>query len=251
MKFGVQLFKLIAMSGLVGWHSLIIAQTKPVAIDNPWCVVRYEQGSSLFRVQEDLQKLFAVDSTFEDPRIAIRICSAQPLSQSFASATVSPLQLTDFLMTRAGYGRSSIALLRSSECPNQHTSAFNPTEIWSIRGDAKPLASEESYSYANVEFGSFGFDPTRCQGSPFDSDVKRFVSRMKTGKTYGAIVGYFWKKPSKRLKSRVRAALRMVVARGVERSRITVAYQAWHDGDSACIGVEPDRPMLLTMTVER
>lgn len=213
-------------------------------------IARYDTGNSLFRVIEDLQILDDRNKAYSDPQIAIRICSSEPLSRSFASASVSPQQIVEYLSSNAGYDTSSIFIVRSSRCTAVTTGPLFATEIWAFDKGSKLPANDEFYSYANIEFGSFGFDPVDCPRASAAKNRQKFNAEMKVPGTYGAIIGYYLKKPLNVLKTNIEKADRLLVQDKIPKSRYFVEYQPWHDGDSGCSSVETTRPMLLTIRIK-
>jgi len=220
--------------------------------DGSYLIKRYESGTSMFRIGEDIQIIWGPgNNKFQDAKYVVRICSKEKLLPSLPSATVNVIEFTDFLTSNGGYKKSDVLFIRSENCENGKKGDLFPTELWVVKTESNLPSHVEYYRFDQLTILSLGFDPVSCAKTSYKESTAKLIRKMaRDPKGYGAIVEYYLEKPAMVLHRNTRRAVRIMAEHGITAPRLRVSTQAWHDGDSGCINKEPSQPRIFFMTVK-
>ncbi len=219
----------------------------------PKLLVRYEKGTSMFKVGEDLQ-LFRPPTSNEllGEGVAIRVCSDKELLLTIPTTTINPVQIADFLINIWGLKSSNIFFLNSKDCISSVKNGLYPVEIWNFQKVSDLPPNNERYNYEQIKYVSLGFDPVQCPKSNGKNAAKLLIKKMLNDKnSYGAIVSYYLSNPSLQLTKKVKAIQKLLKKYNISSSRYSVTKQSWHDGDSPCANKEPTEPMIIFITLTK
>src|SRR5438876_234858 len=92
---------------------------------------RYDPGVAYNRVTEDVLTLSISVTAKERARIAVRVCSKEPLPFALAIAGADAFHIAELLTGGYGYTAERVIFLRSEDCLSKYPS-MTATEIWAI-----------------------------------------------------------------------------------------------------------------------
>jgi len=216
----------------------------------PELIVRYENGTSLFRIEEDILSL--KEPTSRSYRgVALRICSTQKLPLVLQFATVDAFETADYLVSNFGYKPENIVFLRSAGCSPDTDGKLAPTEIWALYNSKILPTNVESISYSNIRKTSLGFDPTSCRGGSRLALSKMIEAITHDKNSFGIVVGYYLHSPAKVLTQNLKKIKSSLKRRGIPQSRYVVGLVRWHYGTSGCSDSEPDNPGIFVIRMHK
>lgn len=92
---------------------------------------RYDSGAAYNRVTEDVLTLSISVTAKERARVAVRLCSKEPMPFALATAGADPFHIAELLTGGYGYTSERVIFLRSEDCLSKYPSR-PATEIWTI-----------------------------------------------------------------------------------------------------------------------
>jgi hypothetical protein len=201
---------------------------------SPQLLLRYEKGTSLFRLQEDIFRLREVKEE-EREKISIRVCSTENLLLSLPLAAL--------------YKPENISFTRSNNCVSPNETQFKATELWVLGEKDSFPSNDENYRYEQVKMVSLGFDPIECKSNNYKKASREIINKLLNDKnSFGVIIGYFLEQPKKSLVERLKKVKSLLLNNKVSQSRFIVTQQRWHFGDSNCSDREPEQPTVIFIT---
>jgi len=219
--------------------------------DGSYLIKRYESGTSMFRIIEDVQVVWGPgNDKFQGAKYVVRVCSKEKLLPSLPLATVNVIEFADFLTADDGYKKSDVLFVRSENCEGIVRGEMHPTELWVVKTESNLPPNVEHYKLDQMTILSLGFDPVRCTNTDSSRVAATLARKMAHDpKSYGAVIEYYIERPSEALEKNAKRAVKIIEKYGISSARLVVALQAWHDGDSACINREPKQPRVLFVTL--
>lgn len=209
-------------------------------------VHRFESGYSLHRLTETAE--FAAASAGSNGRVAIRLCSNDPLPVAVFIAAADPFTVISNLKQYSGYTRERITLLRSTDCINAR-SALAATELWGVPEGASMPASNEAFTAAQLTEDNIGNADNLKSEQDYKAVLQKLVERLRAQPdSTGVVVGSYYKKTSSRMKQRMRSAQEALERSGLPSSRYAVRIVP-EAGEKAGDEREPDFPFLEVVEV--
>lgn len=225
--------------------SLVFAQ-EPAA---PKLFIRYEKGATLYRLSEDLEARLLSIPLQDRGRIAIRVCSKEPLIVALPLASASPFQLAKALKNKFDYSDDKVIFLRSVACSSSAQSAI--TEVWTIpRNGALPVHDElELASHVKMEpLGNLTVYPGM---KDYRRVVQKLIKQLKAKPgSVGVVMGYYFRHPSRALERNLNAVRQTLGKSGVSSDRYVVREKLWDD-EFSVDDREPVNPSVFLIFVDR
>jgi hypothetical protein len=212
----------------------------------PVLIKRYDKGYSLHSLEDNAA--YVVDSAGREGRVAVRVCSKEPLAIAVAIASGDPFALTPIFKTVYGLKPDHIIYLRSEECitPNAEIAA---TELWAVPVGAKLPSSVESIKSNEIRIESVPKNSTLEKGTRgYREATRQLISRLRTTKSsVGIVLGYYYNRPSPVVKRRLAEIRRALEQSGLPRDRYFVSLTPW----KAERGVDPPsrEPVYPTLSI--
>lgn len=160
-------------------------------------------------------------------KIAVRVCSKEPIPLALAIASGRPFYLASLLVENYNYAPENILFQRSDECSDNPLLAT--TEFWAIpKGAPLPCALEtikSSEVSAEEYWPQQGIDRL---GISFEQLLNKQIEQLRAEETAIAVViGYYLKKPSPRLKMNLAKAGRAIAKSGLTKKKYFIRSLPW------------------------
>lgn len=164
------------------------------------------------------------DYTKNDEHIVIRICSKDNISWALATAAGNPFQIVERLK-KFQISEDRIFFARYSQCSLQSDKA-RVVEFW-VAPPNSTLAADEIAPAANIEVK---ISPIAANKSQFEKILDSAVKTLKTDAKYKVyLVGYYNRKPSKRLKNKVVETRSYLIKNKIRRSISAARILQWSE----------------------
>lgn len=185
-------------------------------------------------------------STVLGDKVAVRICSREPMPLALAIASGRPFLLASTL-SGYGYSPNDILFLRYSKCPN-----FDPkiaiTEYWSIPKGSKLPPAIEVLKSTQVKPEEYITQGDNKEAAFNDNLLKLARNLQQIQNSYGIVAGYYHKKPSYKLKQKLQKAQFFLSKQGIPSDRYFVRLLPW-TGLIDAQDPEPIYPALISITI--
>jgi hypothetical protein len=181
-------------------------------------------------------------------KIAVRICTTEPMPVALAVATGRPF-LLQFLLESHGYSSERLFFLRYKNC-NYNKPDIAITEFWSVpNGEQLPL-SDESILATKASIKEYPSNGKARQQAVFRKNLLALINDMnKSPNSFGVIVGYYNKHPGAALKRNSRFAESFLRNKDAVAGRVYTRLLPWI-GTSDSNDKEPQFPVIILVNVK-
>jgi hypothetical protein len=184
-----------------------------------------------------------------DDRVAVRICSKEPMPLALAVASGRPFLLVSNLVNH-GYSQERIMFLRSDSCLHNDP-AIAATEFWAIPKGASLPSSTESIKSSQVKAESLMNKESEKNNKTYMIALQNLVAVLSTTpEASGIVVGYYNKSPSPKLTRKLRKAQSFLKNSKIPSDRYFVRTLPW-TGSSDPGDLEPDVPDVIVVRVRK
>lgn len=199
--------------------------------------MRYEHGAAPHRITENVLTLMLSVNTKARAKVAIRVCSREPMPFALATAGADPFLIADVVNGYA-YPPDRVLFLRSEDCLSSENRSKPVTEIWAIPEGASLPPHVEALKSNQVRLVSLGKRPANRGVRDYRSALQRLIRDLRANPTSaGVVFGYFLERPSPVLHRRLREVTRILKQSGLPRDRYLVRPVPWNDEAST---IPPD-----------
>jgi hypothetical protein len=183
-----------------------------------------------------------------DDRIAVRICSKEPMPVAVAVASGRPFLLVSNL-TNHGYSQERILFLRSDSCLGNDP-AIAVTEFWAIPKGASLPPSTESIKSSQIKAESLMNERSKNNKS-YTIALQKLITLLRAKpEASGVVVGYYNKSPSLVLKRKLQKARSFLKNSRLPGKRYFVRSLPW-TGNVDPVDPEPDFPDVIVVEVKK
>lgn len=201
-----------------------IAQTTPAKLFR-----RYEYGAGYHRVSESILTLTIDVAPADRAKIAIRLCSRQPLLISLALARANSLYMAELLVGAYRYPPGQVLFVRSADCLAKDTST-TPVEIWTLPENGSLPQHVEALASSQVRSTWLGKKPVNRGVRDYVSATQELIRNLQANpRSRGAVIGYFLRRPSAALKRRLRVVKALFHRSGLPPDRYVITSMYWND----------------------
>jgi hypothetical protein len=195
---------------------------------------RYDPGAAYNKVTEDVLTLSLSVSAKDRARVAVRVCSKEPLPFALATAGADPFHIAELLTGGYGYTAERVIFLRSEDCLSAKEPSRPATEIWTIpEGSALP-SHVEALKSNEARLVPLGKIPANRGVRDYRGAIGELIKSLRVNSTSaGAVFGYFLERPSPMLRRRLREVTAILEHSGLPRDRYRVSPMSWNDEVSA------------------
>jgi hypothetical protein len=211
---------------------------------------RYDSGAGYNRVTEDVLTLSISVTGKERARVAVRVCSKEPMPFALATAGADPFHIAELLTGGYGYTPERVIFLRSEDCLSKYPSRI-ATEIWTITEGASLPPYVDVLKSNQARFVPLGKRPANRGVRDYRSAVGEMIKTLRADPaSRGVVFGYFLERPSTMLQRRLREVRRILEQSGVPPDRYLVRPIGWNDEVSTYPpDSEPVYPSLFVVEV--
>lgn len=190
---------------------------------------RYDSGAAYNRVTEDVLTLSISVTAKERARVAVRVCSKEPMPFALATAGADPFHIAELLTGGYGYTLERVIFLRSADCLSKYPSR-TATEIWTIPEGASLPPYVEALKSNQARLVSLGKRPANRGVRDYRSAVGEMIKTLRANPvSRGVVFGYFLERPSSVLQRRLREVRRILEQSGLPPDRYLVRPMGWND----------------------
>jgi hypothetical protein len=205
-------------------------------------------GDALHIIQEAALDLKEYASGAED-RVAVRICSKEPMPVALSTAAASPFILREHL-EHYGFLPERILFLRSLDCLGDNA-RIAVTEFWAIPKGADLPPSIESIRSSQARLEIVRTEDRIKSAAGYNAALRELIAKLNA-KTEASvvIVGSYYEQPSPALQKNLGKAKRLLQQHGVPPNRFYVRAApstGMRDGDES----EPKYPNLFVVEISR
>jgi hypothetical protein len=200
--------------------------------------IRYEHGAAPHRITENILTLKLSISSEARTKVAIRVCSREPMPFALATAGADPFLIADLLVNAYAYLPERVLFLRSEDCLSSENRSKPVTEIWAIPEGASLPPHVEALKSKHARLVSLGKRPANRGVRDYRTALQRLIRDLRANPTSaGVVFGYFLERPSPVLQRRLREVTRILKQSGLPRDRYLVRPVPWNDEAST---IPPD-----------
>jgi len=212
---------------------------------------RYDPGAAYNRVTEDVLTLSLSVSAKERLRIAVRVCSKEPLPFALATAGADPFHMAELLTGGYGYTAERVIFLRSEDCLSAREPSRPATEIWTIPEGASLPSHVEALKSNQTRLVSLGKRPANRGVRDYRTALQKLLQDLRANpNSFGVVFGYFLERPSPVLQRRLREVKRILEQSGLPSDRYLVRPMGWPDEVSTYPpDSEPQYPSVFVVEV--
>jgi len=203
-------------------------------------------GDALHVIQEVALDLKEYASGAED-RVAVRVCSREPMPVALSTAAASPFILREYL-EHYGFLPERILFLRSEDCLANNT-RIAVTEFWAIPKGADLPSSIESIRSSQALLEVVRTEDTIKSAAGYDAALRELIAKSRANPQASlVIIGSYDKQPGPALQKNLGKAKRLLEQHGVLPNRVYVRAapsSGIRDGDES----EPKYPNLFIVEI--
>lgn len=214
--------------------------------------IRYERGAAPNRISEDVLTLTLSIRSEGRARVAIRVCSREPIPLALATANADPFLIADRVLGYA-YPPERVVFLRSEDCLPSGNQSEPVTEIWALPDGSSLPPHVEALNSNQVRRLPLGNRPANRGVRDYKTALQRLIRDLRANPAAaGMVFGYFLERPSPALRRRLREAASILKRSGLPRDRYLVRPVAWNDEASTIPpDAEPQFPSVFIIQVTR
>jgi len=214
---------------------------------------RYKDGAGVNKLLEDVLTLVLSVDSKDRTKVAVRVCSKQPMPFALATAEADPFRIAEFLIGNQGYTPERVIYLRSEECLPSEDPAGSITEVWAIPQGASLPPYVEAFTSNQVRLTSLGKEQANRGVRDYKAALQKLIQDLRANPSgVGVIFGYFLERPSPALQRRLREVTRTLEQSGLPRERYLVRPKAWDDEVSTYPpDSEPKYPSVFVVEVAK
>jgi hypothetical protein len=191
---------------------------------------RYENGAGGNRLIEDVLTLTLSVSNKDRTKVAIRVCSKEPIPFALATAGANPFRIAELLSDSYGYSPEQVIFLRSENCLSSKNPSRSITEVWAVPQGAQLPPHDEALTSNQVRLTSLGKEQANRGVRDYKTALQKLIQDLRANPlAVGVIFGYFLERPSSALQRRLREVTRTLEQSGLPRERYLVSPKAWDD----------------------
>lgn len=215
--------------------------------------IRYEDGAGPYRITEDVLTLTLSVSSEARAKVAIRVCSREPMPFALVTAGADPFRIAELLTDGYAYPPERVIFLRSEDCPSSENQSEPVTEIWAIPEGTSLPPHIEALRSNQIRLASLGERPANRGVRDYRTALQRLIRNLRANPTsVGVVFGYYLERPSPILRRRLREVTRILEQSGLPRDRYLVRPVAWNDEASTIPpDSEPQYPSVFVVEVTR
>ena len=213
---------------------------------------RYEDGASTHRIVEDVLTLTLSVGSEARAKVAIRVCSREPMPFALATAGADPFRIAELLTNGYGYPPERVIFLRSENCLSSKNPSRSITEVWALPQGAQLPTHVEALTSNQVRLTSLGKEQANRGVRDYKTALQKLIRALRANPSaVGVIFGYFLERPSPALQRRLREATRTLEQSGLPRERYLVRPKAWDDEVSTYPpDSEPEYPSVFVVDIK-
>jgi hypothetical protein len=181
--------------------------------------------------------------------IAIRVCSKKPFPVAISIAAAPPEPLIRVLEGSYQYPRERILLLRSEDCLGTQDNV-SATEYWAIPKGAGLPPYRELFTSAQLKINDLEAKSSIGDAISYKSSLNKLPKILKENpESVGVILGYYYRKPSYKLKNRLETVTKLLRRRGVTKNQYFAILTPWL-GEREVSAPEPQYPVLFSIYIQ-
>ncbi len=211
---------------------------------------RYDSGAAYNRVTEDVLTLSISVTAKDRARVAVRVCSKEPMPFALATAGADPFHIAELLTGGYGYTSERVIFLRSEDCLSKYPSR-PAIELWTVPEGASLPPYVEALKSNQARLVSLGKRPANRGVRDYRSAVGEMIKTLRADPaSRGVVFGYFLERPSPVLKRRLREVTKILKQSGLPSDRYLVRPMGWNDEVSTYPpDLEPTYPTVFVVQV--
>lgn len=191
-------------------------------------VHRYEEGCGYSCAQELAIDLGGVYGKNPDDKVAVRLCSREPLPVALSTSAAAYGYVISILEGSYGYTPERILFSRSEDCLGSDR-AVTATEFWVIPSGAAPPASVESIRSNQVRLESVGAEAIIVEGiRNYRAATQELITKLREKpQAVGVVLGYYYQRPNPVMRRRLNEVRRLLEQSGLPQDRYFVRLARW------------------------
>lgn len=211
---------------------------------------RYDSGAAYNRVTEDVLTLSISVTAKERARVAVRLCSKEPMPFALATAGADPFHIAELLTGGYGYTSERVIFLRSEDCLSKYPSR-PATEIWTIPEGASVPPHVEALKSNQARLVSLGKRAANRGVRDYRRAVGEMIKTLRADPgSRGVVFGYFLERLNPVLTRRLREVTKILEQSGLSSDRYLVRPMGWNDEVSTYPpDSEPQYPSVFVVEV--
>ena len=207
---------------------------------------RYEHGAAYNRVTEDVLTLTIAVKPADRTKIAIRLCTKQPILFALATAPADPFRIAELLVGAYRFQPQQVIFVRSEDCLPKDGSR-TPVEIWTLVENAALPQHVEALLSSQVRRSLLGKKPVNRGVRDYREATRELIKNLQANPgSRGVVVGYYFKRPSAELKRNLRVVKTLFQRSGLPPERYLIHSMYWNDEYSESEG-EPPYPRVFLL----
>jgi hypothetical protein len=197
-------------------------------------VRRYEVGGSgsdeIMEATTTLAHYFNVKLA---DKTIVRLCSKKSLRIAIATAAADPVVISRRLFYNYSIPFDQTIISRSEDCLGQ-LKTTTATELWAVSNNAPLPPAVESIKSCQIKVQYIKSDVKNRTEVPvrrtYDhkKSIEKLISELQDNPhAVGIVIGYYLKKPNRKLKVKLQTAQRMLVQSGLPSGRFFIQLMPW------------------------
>lgn len=208
---------------------ILLPATASKAQTAPWLFKRYPQGAAYNRITEDVLTLTIAIPADNRARIAIRLCSKQPLLFALGTARTDPFRVAELLVGAYSYLPERVMFVRSEDCLGKDA-AIPAVEIWGLAEDGLLPRHVEARLSSQVRSSTLGKKHVSRGVRDYVAATQELIKNLQANPTSrGVVVGYYFYRPSAAVKRSLRTVKTLFQRSGLPPDRYLVRSVPWND----------------------
>lgn len=215
-------------------------------------VHRYETSCGYSCAQELAIDLGGVYGKNPDDRVAVRLCSNEPLPVALSTSAAAYSYVISILQGSYGYTPERVLILRAKDCLGSDRT-IAATEFWVIPKGAAVPTSVESVKFSQVRVESLGTQVLIKNRHTYKDALRKLPTMLRAKpEAVGVVVGYYYNQPSPAMKQRLGEARRVLKNSRLPQDRYSVRVAPW-TGEHAenPPDAEPNYPSVFVVQISR
>jgi|SRR5947209_3676528 len=184
-------------------------------------------------------------------RVAIRVCSKEPMPVALVTATASPFIMLEYL-EHYGFTQERILYLRSEDCLGNNP-AIPITQFWAIPEGASAPSSVESIKSSQAKLDVIRTEDTIKDIADYRAALQEFILKLRSRPgAVGVVIGSYYNSPSFALQERLRESQILLKQNQLTSNRVFVRVAPLTGMRSDELSeLEPDYPSLFLIEITK